>query len=158
MSYYVNLPSLTGIAGFFCLRPRRMKKRTSGMKISKASTHWKVNRQKIDNQYYLRCISDENWTNPNPVSVQWSCYKVNLSHSSLSWNSPCQLRSLCSWIRLLHRLSLPTVTYRSITSGRECEGCLVCHCQSLSIVTVIIKQCSVWCTTCTVCKCVLLPT
>lgn len=30
---------MTGMAGFFCLRPRRMKKRTSGMKISKASTH-----------------------------------------------------------------------------------------------------------------------
>lgn len=38
--HFVCLPSLTGMAGFFCLRPRRMKKRTSGMKISNASTHW----------------------------------------------------------------------------------------------------------------------
>ena len=45
----VCLPSLTGIAGFFCLRPKRMKKRTSGMKISKASTHWRAKKKnKID--------------------------------------------------------------------------------------------------------------
>lgn len=32
-------PSFTGMVGFFCRSPRRMKKRTKGMKISKASTH-----------------------------------------------------------------------------------------------------------------------
>lgn len=36
-----GLPSFTAVAGFFCLRPSRMKKRTRGMKISKASTHWR---------------------------------------------------------------------------------------------------------------------
>lgn len=34
-----HLPSWTAMAGFFCLRPKRMKKSTRGMKISKASTH-----------------------------------------------------------------------------------------------------------------------
>jgi hypothetical protein len=35
------LPSFTEMVGFFCRSPSRMKKRTSGMKISKARTHWK---------------------------------------------------------------------------------------------------------------------
>lgn len=34
-------PSFTEMLGFFCRSPNRMKKRTSGMKISKARTHWK---------------------------------------------------------------------------------------------------------------------
>lgn len=34
-------PSFTEMVGFFCRSPNRMKKRTSGMKISKARTHWK---------------------------------------------------------------------------------------------------------------------
>lgn len=34
-----NLPSFTGMAGFFCRKPRSMKKSTRGMKISNARTH-----------------------------------------------------------------------------------------------------------------------
>lgn len=34
-------PSFTEMVGFFCRSPSRMKNRTSGMKISKAKTHWK---------------------------------------------------------------------------------------------------------------------
>lgn len=34
-------PSFTEMVGFFCRSPSRMKKRTRGMKISKAKTHWK---------------------------------------------------------------------------------------------------------------------
>lgn len=36
-----GLPSFTAMVGFFCLSPSRMKKSTSGMKISKDSTHWR---------------------------------------------------------------------------------------------------------------------
>ena len=34
-------PSFTEMVGFFCRSPSKMKKRTRGMKISKAKTHWK---------------------------------------------------------------------------------------------------------------------
>lgn len=34
-------PSLTEMVGFFCRSPSKMKKRTRGMNISKAKTHWK---------------------------------------------------------------------------------------------------------------------
>lgn len=34
-------PSFTEMVGFFCRSPNRMKKRTRGIKISKARTHWK---------------------------------------------------------------------------------------------------------------------
>lgn len=37
--YACASPSFTEMVGFFCRNPNRMKKRTSGMKISKARTH-----------------------------------------------------------------------------------------------------------------------
>lgn len=65
-----GLPSLTGMAGFFCLRPRSMKKRTSGMKISKASTHWGGRAEHW--RRYSCCISSETpWWLPVRLLQSW---------------------------------------------------------------------------------------
>lgn len=75
---------------------------------------------------HLPYITNKTCPKPSPVSVQWSCYKVNISHGSLPQHSPCQFPSPYLWITLWNRLSLPPVTHQSITSGRECEGSSIC--------------------------------
>lgn len=87
------LPSLTGIAGFFCLRPRRMKKRTSGMKISKASTHW-IGTRKIIYRIIFSLHFNEIWAKPSPVSGQWS-WVMGLYHYTLLVSSHHTVHRSC---------------------------------------------------------------
>lgn len=80
------------------------------MKISKASTHWR--RGGRNGADYCQ------WKQPK---AECSFSAVTLLPGRLHHEAACQIPSLCSWISLWNRLSLPTVTKSCFTTGRERE-------------------------------------
>lgn len=139
MFYYVCLPSLTGIAGFFCLRPRRMKKRTSGMKISKASTHCKGKRQNWQDYFALHfrwnlqakaecSLSAEILLQGWPQSLFFTMKLFVTSHLP-AHGSHCGL----DWVCLLSQIE----SLRRVKDVQSAQGC---HCQKRSIGFVLLNR------------------
>lgn len=157
-----NWPSFTGMAGFFCRKPRSMKKSTRGMKISNARTHCRDKQRETGYESHMGCSGWRLWTFIlhgwlqlcNSLVEHLKCYKVQLGvvnkDGLLNFGGQCERVSgqlMEKWLALSGEFCMYTEIYTLI----ELEQSLIVLWFSVAFYLVVANRWSV------VKKCLKLP-